>query len=112
MQNQLAKPQHCILLKNGIQIWIDDQKLPIVDAILGDKTKDFILIEGERIGRYEISGIFSPQGMESITRKNNGEWQCHKGTWHEKGHQCSCKPQKTVTAHVEGIGEIEYKSDK
>lgn len=112
MSTELAKRQCCVQIRGGIEFWVDEEKAPIIKRALTDSTQKFIEIQGELINIYEILGIFSPEAMEERTRRKNGEWQCHKGTWHQKGHECACKPKEIVKAFVEGVGEVTYQRDK
>lgn len=112
MTQELAKRQCCVQIRGGIELWIDEEKAPLVKRALTDSSQKFIEIQGQMINVYEILGVFTPEAMEERTRRKNGEWQCHIGNWHQKEHQCRCKPQEKVTAFVEGVGEIEYSRDK
>jgi hypothetical protein len=67
-------------------------------------------IEGQFINTFEILGIFTADAMEEQHHRKNGQWKCMKNNWHEKGQGCGCPTYtETVTAHVEGVGEITYK---
>jgi hypothetical protein len=78
-------------------------------TISNSQTK-FVKIGGQLVNPFEILGVFTPEAMEDRQRRKDGQWKCLKGTWHEKGVGCGCREYKeTVTAYVEGVGEVTYK---
>lgn len=108
--NELAKPQVCVLIRSGLEIWIDQDQAPVLEHALTTSTTKFLKLSGQLINTFEVLGVFTPAAMEDRQRRKNGQWKCLKGTWHEKDHKCECKAHReTVTAHVEGVGEITYK---
>lgn len=112
---ELAKPQHCVLLRSGIELWIDSEKVPWLQEALEINKKPLLKIAGELINPFEILGVFSPQVMEERQRRKNGQWKCLRGKWHEKNHRCECPDEdafEMVTGYVdtpEGRQEIRYK---
>lgn len=108
--NQLAKPQLCVLLRSGLELWIDTEREAELEKVLADSSKRFIRINGQLVNPFEVLGVFTPDAMEDRQRRKNGQWKCMKGSWHDKGQGCGCRVYtETVTAHVEGIGEVTYK---
>lgn len=107
--NELSKNLVCVLVRGNLEFWLEADRATQLKQALNNNQR-FIEINGSTISTFEIIGIFSPNVMEERTRRKNGQWQCGQGTWHEKGNVCECKPYKdTVTAHVEGVGEVTYK---
>jgi hypothetical protein len=87
----LAKRQNCIVMRNGIEIWIDEEKRgPLSDILLSLSSHKFIKYDGRLINSADLTGIFSPDDMADLTRRKNGQWQCEMGSWHEKGGDCQC----------------------
>jgi hypothetical protein len=111
-KNLPAKPQSCVLLKSGLELWIDTQYVDTLTQTIADTTQRFVKIKGQLVNPYEIAGIFTAEAMAERIRRKNGQWTCQWGTWHDKGQVCECiDPRMTeeVTAFVEGIGPIKYK---
>lgn len=107
---QLAKQELCVLVRGGLELWINADRVEQLEKALADSTKRFIKINGQLVNPFEVLGVFTPEAMEDRQRRKNGQWKCLKGTWHEKQHVCECtKNRETVTAYVEGVGEITYK---
>jgi hypothetical protein len=112
--NELAKRQHAVTIRGGVELWIDEERVPELEKALQDSTKKFIKVSGQLVNTFEILGVFSPEAVEEKNRRKNGEWKCMKGNWHEKFIKCGCVDEsklKTVTATVEGVGEITYKTE-
>ena len=108
--NEIAKQQVCVLIRSGLELWIDADRVEALEKSLADTSKRFLRINGQLINPFEILGVFTPDAMEDRQRRKNGQWKCLKGNWHEKNQGCGCQTfVETVVAHVEGIGEIKYK---
>lgn len=89
--NNLSVGLVCIAMRNGVEVWIEKQKLVELEKILGGiKQSTFLGIEGRTINTADIVGIFTPEDMESNTRRRRGEWQCSHGAWHGKNEKCEC----------------------
>lgn len=107
---ELAKQEVCVLIRGGLELWIEKDSMEMLERALSDTSKRFVKINGQLINPYEILGVFTPTAMEDKQRRKNGQWKCLKGKWHEKGHICECKDYtEEVTAYVEGVGQIKYK---
>ena len=110
MTQEITKQQVCVLVRGGLELWIDLERVESLKQTLNDSTKKFIQINGQLVNPFEILGVFTPDAMEDRQRRKNGQWKCMKGNWHEKTQGCGCREYtETVTAHVEGVGPITYK---
>lgn len=110
MSQELAKPQMCVLTKQGLEFWIDADRVEEFHKTLNDTTQRLIKIKGQLINPFEVVGVFTPDAMEDRQRRKNGQWKCLLGTWHEKGQGCGCQRHKEmITAFVDGVGEVKYK---
>lgn len=100
----------CVLVRGGLEIWIDATKADqLYEAIKSPNAPKYIKIEGQVINTFEIIGVLTSDAMEERQRRKNGQWKCMKGNWHEKNRVCECPDYKeTVSAFVEGVGEIKY----
>ena len=87
MSNQeITKKLMCIILRNGIEIWGEEDKIKNLQVILKNtKESKFIELGEETINTADITGIFLAQTMENITRRKNGQWQDKNGQWQDKG---------------------------
>lgn len=91
MTNQLSKQQRCLYVRVGIQVWIDEDKSQKIQADLsGKESKGMVMVEGRLINLADVVGIFTPQDIEDLTRRKNGQWKCEKGVWHDRGEKCEC----------------------
>ena len=91
MTQDLAKKQKCILMRSGIEIWIDEEKADAIESILLNlKESKFIIIEGRTFNTADISNILFPIDMEEQAHRKNGEFKCKYGNWHAKFEQCAC----------------------
>lgn len=91
MTSNLANQQMVIILRNGIEIWLDKAKADAIGEDLEqDRISKFFMAEGRRLNSVEIVGIFFPADLESLKRRKKGDWQCNYGTWHSKDDACQC----------------------
>lgn len=89
--NELSKSLRCVVMRNGIELWLEADKADSLQHVLLNTTQHKFVKFGERtINTADISGIFVADDMATFTRRKNGEWQCGKAKWHAKGQQCDC----------------------
>ena len=90
--NELSKNLKCVCLRNGVEIWVEEDRLKKIDF---NTTSKFLDLDGELFNLADIVGIFSVKMMMDKTRRKNGNWQCQYGTWHDKKEYfCSCRSRK------------------
>ena len=93
--NEITTSEMCIVMRNGIEIWIAKERAIKLQAVLKNlSVNKFIDFDERSINTADILGIFNPQDMDLHTRRKNGGWQCGKGRWHAKGQQCDCSRQE------------------
>lgn len=90
MSNELAKKQMCLVMRNGIEVWLDEEKAKNVGAQLQSGAKGMMLVEGRYINSVDLIGIFPARDMDEQVRRRNGQWKCSKGTWHDRAEKCIC----------------------
>ncbi len=90
----LVKSQMVVILRNGIEVWLDQDKAEKLQAILKEiNGSKFISFEGQTFNTADITGVFTPQTMNELGAKKRGEWVCEQGYRHSKeekachGHQ-------------------------
>jgi len=89
---EISKNLKCVVMRNGIEIWKEDDRLTDLAKKLSSGQKiGFIQIDDELINSADIVGIFSANTMQNMIRRENGQWKCKYGTWHDKGERCDCK---------------------
>jgi hypothetical protein len=91
---ELSENLMCIFTRQGIEIWLERKRAEGFIALLkAQNAPQFIEIAGtgNLVNRADITGIFTPQAMDDMKRRKNGEWQCKKGTWHERNQGCDCR---------------------
>jgi len=103
--NELANKQKCLIQRNGVQIWLDDEKAEKLQQILSAITEHkFIQFDGRTINTADCTGIYLPIDMDDMSKRKNGQWQCNKGTWHDKSSKCECRTEPKVF-----VDKTEYK---
>lgn len=88
---QLSKQQSCLVVRNGIEVWLDSDKAAKLRTILATSEHHrFITFEDRVINTADITGLFTPADMDEHSRRKNGQWKCNGGNWHDKGEKCQC----------------------
>lgn len=92
--NEIARPQKCVIMRNGVEIWFDTDKADrLIEVFTSPNAPQFITYEGRLLNRADLVGVFLPPDIEDMTRRKNGEWKCReRGNWHGKGAKCDCQP--------------------
>ncbi len=101
----LTKIQQCLYVRNGIEIWMDEGKAKDISKDLGNTVGKFIKAEGRIINVADIVGIFTPQDLEDMKRRKNGEVLCKYGKWHPRGQECMCHVQN-IKSNIPEYPEI------
>lgn len=87
--NELSKIQYCIIMRNGMQIWVDQEKAEKLQNALAKITESkFINFENKTLNSADITGVFPAKDMDEYIRIKRGEWKCKKGFWHAKNEEC------------------------
>lgn len=93
--NEISKKLKCLVMRNGITIWREEERLNDLISLLSGKEKvGFIKVDDELINSADVSGIFTAQTMEEMTRRKNGQWKCDYNNWHDRNIKCGCKEKK------------------
>lgn len=94
MTQALSKSLHCICMSNGVEIWLEEDRIKNILVLLHPKDEDvpppaFLNITGSlnEIRTAHIVGIFDAATMEASTRRKNGEWMCKGLQWHQRGEK-------------------------
>lgn len=87
--NELAKNLMCIKMHSGVEIWVEKEKAQKLIDLLGTTQTKFVEIDGEIINSASVEGVFTPQTMEDMKRRKNGQFQCKWEYWHERGDKCA-----------------------
>ena len=89
--NEVSKQLVCVVLRNGIELWVESDRANNLIANLRTATgSKFIGFEDQMINSADIVGVFTPQTMEDSIRRKNGQWKCNLNTWHERQERCEC----------------------
>ena len=94
--NELAKKLMCIVLRNGIEIWIDEERAKTFQQVLSKTSLKFIDLDNQTINIADVTGVFTPQSMEDFKRRKNGERKCKAGNWHDKDMKCDCPDKADI----------------
>lgn len=97
-QQELAKKQKAIMIRGGIEIWLDEEKADFISEILIKSNERFIRIKelNTIINAADVVGIFTPEMMDERTKRQNGEWQCRQRNWHERKEKCECIDKEKI----------------
>lgn len=91
MNNEVSKNIKCICIRNGVEVWADEDFVERLSAKLeGLSGHAFIRFEGRLLNTADITGIFTAQDMEEVTRRKNGQWKCNHNNWHYRKEECDC----------------------
>jgi hypothetical protein len=85
METQVTKEQMVLSIRNGVEIYIDKDKMPELLKVI--QSNKFIKLGDSMINTADISGIFTAEELESSIRRKNGQWKDKKGVWHDKGER-------------------------
>ena len=89
---QLSKNLVCILMRSGVEIWVEAERAEsLKNQVEGAKASMFVRYENQFINTADISGIYTADVMADLSRRKNGQWQCTKGKWHDRGRKCECE---------------------
>ena len=99
-KTEITKPMLCILLRSGVEVWVDVEQGGRVKALLqsNEAPRFFELEQGSVVCVSDISGIFSPTEIENYKHLKNHEWVCDYGNWHNRGDMCGCGYSITTTS--------------
>jgi hypothetical protein len=79
-----------LVMRNGIELWIDEDKSEAVMKSLVENSKGMMMIDGRLLNAVDIMGIFTPKDLEDYHKTKRGMWKCRYGNWHERDGQCEC----------------------
>ena len=89
--NELARKEKCVLMRSGIEKWIEWDKAEQLELILqGLTSHKFIKVEGETVNTADIEGVYKPESLEEMKRRKNGEYKCSFNKWHSRQMKCEC----------------------
>ena len=112
IMTEITKKQECIFIRNGIEIWVDEDKaVQIKTDLLQGIANNFIKAGNRIINVKEIVGIFNPDDLEDLKRRKNGQWKCDYGEWHNRGENCGCHKSRLDKENERRIKEREEAGD-
>ena len=89
MTKALAKPQMCVVLFSGKEIWLDDDRAKAI-ADSCERGAGMVRIDDSMINVSAIEGIFNPQQMDDHRKIKSGMAKCEYMKWHDKFDECTC----------------------
>lgn len=114
MDTSLARPQKCVIIRGGFEIWVDVEKANRLQDTLQNLTSHLFITWGDdQFNTADVTGIFSPATMDERTRRKNGQWQCQAGEWHDRFEKCACGSRekrewnKAVSQAIENCGKCQ-----
>ena len=91
MTNELDIVRVCMLVRPGLEIWLDSSKATAISSdLINNKAGKFIGIEGRLVNVADIAGIFTPEDLQDYRRRERGQWKCKYDAWHSRNETCEC----------------------
>jgi len=91
---KLTKKLMCISMRNGVEIWLENDRVTNLRQSLSRLTSNkFVDLGNEMINTADIVGLFSAKTMEEVVHRRNGRHLCKYGVWHLRGRLCDCRPE-------------------
>ena len=88
-------------MRSGVRIWVESDRADnLQEALKGITQHKFIYFEGESFNTADLEGVYKAKTVEELTRRKNGQWQCAKGSWHDKFQDCSCKAVEETSPYA------------
>ncbi len=89
--SEITKQQKIILMKSGLSIWVEVDRVKTLEDILASGTGHrFIKIDDKTLNSAEIEGIYMPSQYDELQRLKEGQRKCVYGNWHQRKEECSC----------------------
>ena len=107
MNKEIANKQKCLMIRNGVEIWLDEKRWEKLEYALKNSIGKFYDMEGRTINVADIVGIFLPIDLEEMKRRKNGQWKCGYGVWHNRGDDCECHKNKNQIENDKRLKEME-----
>ena len=100
--NELTKKLMCVLMRGGVQIWLEDDKINKLKDVLDNlSSTKFIRVDDVVFNTADLVGIFDATMMEDVSYRKNGWWQCRNRNWHDKNENCHCSSKQENTEQKE-----------
>lgn len=90
IQNFEGEP-YCLVMKNGIKIWLDNEGGKQLMEILSKiKVHQSLTFQEFEFNTAEHVGVFPQFVMSDLTKEKDGWTRCAKLKWHNKDNPCHC----------------------
>ena len=110
MTTEIVKPQKMILMKSGLPLFMDAERVRVLEDILAaGSSHRFINIDDRTINSAEIEGIYAPDQYDELQRVKRGEYKCQYRKWHGKREECHC--EKEVREKLETYERLKKRLD-
>ena len=95
MSQEITNKTKCLLTKQGIEIWIDDNQAEKISELINKSDVKIFEIEGQTISVWSVEGIFDADYVYRQRKTKAGMWQCEFcKRWHPKFEECGCQGGK------------------
>lgn len=92
--NEIVKNLMVVSVRNGVEISIEQDNVPALVKAM--EQGGVVKIDKNIINTKDIIGIFTPEEIEAVIRKKNGQWQ-KNGKWYNKGESpCPYHPDNII----------------
>lgn len=86
---ELSTLTHCIVTRDGAEIWIDEERYRNVQQVLLSGNSKFLMIDDSMIAMNDIVAVLNNDMMDERWHAKRGDWQCKYGYWHKKFEECT-----------------------
>lgn len=89
--NEISVNLYCVLMRSGIQIWVESEKAEnLRDLLVQITAHKFVKFEDQVFNTADLEGVYNAETMNSLTRRKNGQWLCRYDKWHDRKEECGC----------------------
>ena len=86
--NEVTKNLMCVVIRGGIEVWIDDDKVDNLMTVI--EKSSVVKIDKNIINTKDIVGVFTAEVMEEMRSRKRGDWECGYGKIHQRNEKCPC----------------------
>ncbi len=91
MTTELSVELMCIVMRNGVQIWAEKERVQKLMLILsGQNAPQFIEYDGRFLNKSDLVGVYTAKDIEDSNKRRSGQKKCEWGFWHERNEKCTC----------------------
>jgi len=92
MTQEITTKTKCLLTKQGIEIWIDNNQAEKISELINKAEVKIIEIEGQTISVWSIEGMFDAEYVYRQRKVKAGMCECEFcKRWYPRFKECGCQ---------------------